>query len=75
MVNELTPAVYSSNNSSIFTPNIISNNASLSDNSSTMYNYNIGITVPQTNASSDDIARSVISQIRHVDAQRIRGQR
>jgi hypothetical protein len=75
MVNELTPAVYSSNNSSIFTPNIVSNNASLSDNSSTMYNYNIGITVPQTNASSDDIARSVISQIRHVDAQRIRGQR
>jgi hypothetical protein len=75
MIENMTPAVYSSNNSSIFTPNIVSNNASLSDNSSTMYNYNIGITVPQTNASSDDIARSVISQIRHVDAQRIRGQR
>ena len=45
------------------------------DNSSAMYNYNIGITVPQSNASSGDIANAVISQIKYIDAQRIRGQR
>jgi hypothetical protein len=45
------------------------------DNSSAMYNYNIGITVPQSNASSGDIANAVISQIKYIDAQRIRGQK
>lgn len=48
---------------------------SIVDNSSAMYNYNIGITVPQSNASSGDIANAVISQIKYIDAQRIRGQR
>jgi hypothetical protein len=48
---------------------------SVIDNSSAMYNYNIGITVPQSNASSGDIANAVISQIKYIDAQRIRGQR
>ena len=48
---------------------------SVVDNSSAMYNYNIGITVPQSNASSGDIANAVISQIKYIDAQRIRGQR
>ena len=47
----------------------------VADNSSTMYNYNIGISVPQSNASSNDIARSVISQIKYIDSQRIRGQK
>jgi hypothetical protein len=40
-----------------------------------MYNYNIGITVPQSNANSGDIANAVISQIKYIDAQRIRGQK
>jgi hypothetical protein len=48
---------------------------SMIDNSSAMYNYNIGITVPQSNASSGDIANAVISQIKYIDQQRIRGQR
>ena len=48
---------------------------SVVDNSSAMYNYNIGITVPQSNASSGDIANAVIGQIKYIDAQRIRGQR
>jgi TP901 family phage tail tape measure protein len=52
-----------------------SGNNSIVDNSSAMYNYNIGITVPQSNASSGDIANAVISQIKYIDAQRIRGQR
>ena len=45
------------------------------DNSSSMYNYNIGITVPQSNANPNDIANAVIGQIKYIDAQRIRGQR
>jgi TP901 family phage tail tape measure protein len=45
------------------------------DNSSAMYNYNIGITVPQSNANPNDIANAVIGQIKYIDAQRIRGQR
>jgi hypothetical protein len=48
---------------------------SVVDNSSAMYNYNIGITVPQSNANSGDIANAVISQIKYIDAQRIRGQK
>ena len=50
-------------------------NNNIVDNSSAMYNYNIGITVPQSNASSGDIANAVISQIKYIDSQRIRGQR
>jgi TP901 family phage tail tape measure protein len=48
---------------------------SVVDNSSAMYNYNIGITVPQSNANPNDIANAVIGQIKYIDAQRIRGQK
>ncbi len=48
---------------------------SVVDNSSAMYNYNIGITVPQSNANPNDIANAVIGQIKYIDSQRIRGQR
>jgi hypothetical protein len=40
-----------------------------------VYNYNVGINVPQSNANPDDIARAVIGQIKYIDAQRIRGQK
>jgi hypothetical protein len=75
MIEGMTPAVYSSNNSSIVSPTITSVATTVSDNSSTMYNYNIGITVPQSSASSNDIARAVIGQIKYIDSQRIRGQK
>ena len=48
---------------------------SVNDNSSSVYNYNIGITVPQSNANPNDIARAVMGQIKYIDNQRIRGQR
>jgi TP901 family phage tail tape measure protein len=48
---------------------------SVVDNSSAMYNYNIGITVPKSNANPNDIANAVIGQIKYIDAQRIRGQK
>jgi LysM repeat protein len=51
------------------------NITSISDNSSSVYNYNIGITVPKSNANPNDIARAVIGQIKYIDNQRIRGQK
>ena len=75
MIQDMTPAVYSSNNSSVVMPTITSVATTVSDSSSTMYNYNIGITVPQSSASSNDIARAVIGQIKYIDSQRIRGQK
>ena len=44
-------------------------------NSSSMYNYSVGINVNQSNASADDIAKSVMTQIKYIDSQRIRGQK
>jgi hypothetical protein len=75
MIEDMTPAVYSDNNSSVVMPAINSISTNVSDNSSTMYNYSIGITVPQSSASSNDIARAVIGQIKYIDSQRIRGQK
>jgi hypothetical protein len=40
-----------------------------------VYNYSVNIDVADTNASSADIARAVIGQIKYIDSQRIRGQR
>jgi TP901 family phage tail tape measure protein len=49
--------------------------ASVNNNSNSVYNYGINVNVSNTNASTDDIARAVITQIRNIDNQRIRGQR
>ena len=66
------------------TYNNMSNNAvkvgagsstSVSDNSSRVYNYNVGISVNNTSASADDIAKAVMSEIKYIDSQRLRGQR
>jgi TP901 family phage tail tape measure protein len=48
---------------------------SLADNSSKVYNYNVGISVNNTNADADDIAKAVMSEIKYIDSQRLRGQR
>jgi hypothetical protein len=45
------------------------------DNSSKVYNYNVGISVNNTSASADDIAKVVMSEIKYIDSQRLRGQR
>jgi len=49
--------------------------SSVNDNSNTVYNYNVGITVGGTNASPDRIAKAVMNEIKYIDAQRIRNQR
>ncbi len=49
--------------------------ASVNNNSNSVYNYGINVNVSNTNASTDDIAKAVITQIRNIDNQRIRGLR
>jgi LysM repeat protein len=48
---------------------------SVSDNSTAVYNYNLGFSINGSNANANDIARVVMREIKNVDSQRIRGQR
>ena len=48
---------------------------SMSDNSTAVYNYNLGFSINGSNSNANDIARAVMTEIKNVDAQRIRGQR
>ena len=48
---------------------------STSDNSTAVYNYNLGFSINGANANANDIARAVMKEIKNVDSQRIRGQR
>ncbi len=48
---------------------------SMSDNSTAVYNYNLGFNISGTNSNPNDIARAVMREIKNVDSQRIRGQR
>jgi hypothetical protein len=64
----------------VSTPNISASatniaNASYSDNSNTVYNYSVGISVGGTNASPDSIAQTVMNEIKYLDSQRVRKQR
>ena len=62
----------SSNASSIPVSNI---STSVNDNSTAVYNYSLGFNISGANSSANDIARAVMTEIKNVDAQRIRGQR
>ena len=48
------------------------NNITSTNNSKTLYNYNLNVNVSNSNANPNDIARTVINQIRQIDNQRIR---
>jgi TP901 family phage tail tape measure protein len=48
---------------------------SMNDNSTAVYNYNLGFSINGSNGNPNDIARAVMREIKNVDAQRIRGQR
>jgi LysM repeat protein len=48
---------------------------STNDNSTAVYNYNLGFNISGTDGSANDIARAVMREIKNVDSQRIRGQR
>jgi len=49
--------------------------ANVNNNSTAVYNYSVGINVGGSNANPQDIARAVMTEIKNVDAQRIRSQR
>jgi hypothetical protein len=48
---------------------------SMNDNSTAVYNYNLGFSINGSNGSAKDIANAVMREIKNVDSQRIRGQR
>jgi hypothetical protein len=48
---------------------------SMNDNSTAVYNYNLGFSINGANGNANDIARAVMKEIKNVDSQRIRGQR
>lgn len=50
----------------------VSNNM-INNNSTSVYNYSLTVDVAGSSANPDDIARTVIAQIRNMDAQRLRG--
>jgi hypothetical protein len=49
--------------------------SSVNDNSTAVYNYTLDFNINGNNSNPSDIARSVMTEIKRVDAQRIRGQR
>ena len=49
--------------------------ANVNNSSTAVYNYSVGINVGGSNANPQDIARVVMTQIKNIDAQRIRSQR
>ena len=51
------------------------NVSSYNNNSSAVYNYNVGISVGGTNASPDSIAKAVMREIKYIDSNKIRNQR
>jgi hypothetical protein len=52
-----------------------SKSKSSGNTSSSVYNYGINVNVSNSNASTDEIAKAVITQIKNIDNQRIRSQR
>jgi TP901 family phage tail tape measure protein len=67
------PSMIGSSSSSQIPVNNIS--SSVNDNSTAVYNYSLGFNINGNNSNPSDIARSVMTEIKRVDAQRIRGQR
>jgi hypothetical protein len=49
--------------------------SSVNDNSTAVYNYTLDFNINGNNSNPNDIARAVMTEIKRVDAQRIRGQR
>ena len=73
--NGLTSSNYKQPGTANISAPTISSTTSVNNNSSNLYNYNVGINVTKSDANPNDIARSVIDQIKFVDSQRIRGRK
>ena len=63
-----TPRSATPNFAGINSPNSITS----TNNSKTLYNYNLSVNVSSSNANPNDIARTVINQIKQIDNQRVR---
>ena len=74
-LSNLSSPTYQTSSANILAPSNISNSTSVNNNSSSVYNYSVGINVGGSNANPQDIARAVMTQIKNVDSQRIRTQR
>ena len=72
--NVITPTYVTALSNTISPTNLSSSNYT-NNNSSTVYNYSIGVTVAGSNSNPNDIARSVMKQIKNIDSQRIGAQR
>jgi TP901 family phage tail tape measure protein len=72
--NVITPTYVTALSNTISPTNLSSSNYT-NNNSSTVYNYSVGITVSGSNSNPNDIARSVMKQIKNIDSQRIGAQR
>jgi TP901 family phage tail tape measure protein len=68
------PSMIGAGNSGYGTP-VNNVSSSVSDNSMAVYNYSLGFNINGNNSNANDIARAVMTQIKQVDAQRIRRQR
>ena len=75
LLERLNSPTYSTGSLGSVAPANVSSSSSVNNNLSSVYNYSVGITVNGSNANADDIARVVMTQIKNVDSQRIRGQR
>jgi len=77
LLSSINESKYPSMLGSLGSTNIPINNisTSVSDNSTSVYNYSLGFNINGSNSSANDIARAVITEIKNVDAQRIRRQR
>jgi hypothetical protein len=73
--NSLSGPSYKQNKRPMMNINRPSSSPTLADNSTAVYNYNVGINVGGSNINPDAIAKAVMNEIRYVDSQRIRGQR
>jgi hypothetical protein len=51
------------------------NHNAINNNSTSVYNYSLSVNANGTSANPNDIARIVMTQIKNMDAQRIRGNR
>ena len=48
---------------------------SMNDNSTAVYNYNLGFSINGSGSSPNDIAKAVMREIKNVESQRVSGQR
>ena len=52
---------------------VVNVSTSMNNNSTAVYNYSLGFNINGSSSNSNDIARSVMKEIKNIDSQRIRG--